>query len=514
MKKGRNEVQERFLKFYWNCQSYKLDPENSEAARRKTVLLAQNIPELQDFLGDEPEARALEAYRIGKNAAKQVEQEQANASYEKDQAARLEAEAKAWQQEQNLANMEQTISSQRGRDKRLFFYGKAMEQAKELLSHGREAQQGAAMAWHGMNQLEQGKEQSWGTRGGIAAGITGSTAVGAAVAVDTMRKNANIRAENEVISKRNLERTLPMADAANQTIELAENTIRELERRKNEICLHIVEERPAETLMKDLKFDKVQTAFNENGALLIRTTVRTEASYSIAGEIPAVIDGCFLAEIYEDGRRVDSSVLNLPREGLDTSAVLRGRCLKAERGKSYTVVILPLALWLIERYHPEPIRVSGGYGLKRQTVTVDIPDLPDLIQDYRKEYPWKVAQPAPVKWQERWEIVGKEQKEKAEEEIRRQKKARQDEKKTIKRRGFILGAVLCCVGILGLPVVNAQGFDLLMTGSEAFVFLGGAWTIGYAAKGKDVMKAELKDCIPLLVLVGVALILLFLAFME
>ena len=50
-------------------------------------------------------------------------------------------------------------------------------------------------------KMGQQKESSWGTLGGIAAGVTGSTAVGAAVAADTMRKNSGVRKNNEAIKQ-------------------------------------------------------------------------------------------------------------------------------------------------------------------------------------------------------------------------------------------------------------------------------------------------------------------------
>lgn len=117
-------------------------------------------------------------------------------------------------------------------------------------------------------------------------------------------------------------------------------------------------------LMEALTVDIPQIAFTKGNSMLIRTKVAANKTFTIAGSVPAVIDGSFMAEVYEGDRKIGEAYLNLPLAGAKGTATLRGHCLEGKPGGVYTVVIIPVALWLIEVYKASPVEVSKWRPIK------------------------------------------------------------------------------------------------------------------------------------------------------
>lgn len=133
--------------------------------------------------------------------------------------------------------------------------------------------------------------------------------------------------------------------------------------------------------MEALTVDIPQIAFTKGNSMLIRTKVAANKTFTIAGSVPAVIDGSFMAEVYEGDRKIGEAYLNLPLAGAKGTATLRGHCLEGKPGGVYTVVIIPVALWLIEVYKASPVEVSKWRPIKEggtEKFTYEIPDLKDM----------------------------------------------------------------------------------------------------------------------------------------
>lgn len=344
-----------FQAFYQQCQSKGINPLENEAGRQRALIIARENKDLVTMLDTELDGRVAEAYRVG------MESIEAQAAARDAAQRRANDEAAAAQQrsiDQETAARDRELAQKRGRDKRQWFYARAAKGIEARINTAQGSAVDAAKLWAGLNALEVKQESSWGTLGGIAAGITGSTAVGAAVAADTMRKNEGVRAHNKAVVKRNMELTQPLVDEAWKREERARKELRKLQDQMEKEKLTLVEERPMEELMKGLSLSEPQVAYTKGGTMVVKVELKAAESYQIAGDVPAVIDGNFAAEVYEGDTLVGRAYLNLPLWGAEKPCVLEGLCPEARRDVQYTVVLVPM-LWLIERYQAGKVEIAG-----------------------------------------------------------------------------------------------------------------------------------------------------------
>lgn len=462
---------EIFQKFYEDCAERGINPTGSEADRRRAFLLAKDHADLVQIFGEKLDGGHVEAYRLGEQRAL------SKAAAEREAAASAEI-AKQRQRDEQGAIFAQRLSQLRGRDKRLFFFQESMRDANSEISAAQQGMNNAAQMWAGLNAMQQQKESSWGTLGGTAAGITGSSAVGAVVAADTMRKNAGIRAQNEAISRKNFDATSPMFDAAVQQAGAAQDKLNKIQAEAEKVKLHLTEERPLEELMHALHIGTPKISFTAGNTMLIKVSVNPQGKFLIADSVPAVIDGSFVAEVFADGSKIGAAYLNLPRDGLIAPTTLEGYCLEAQPNTSYTVLIFPLALWLIEKYRPSPIDYSIGYGSKRQKLTYEILDIDNMVPASEPKTPW-VAAPAPdITWQQRRPLYLKELEEK-ERHIKHIQETAANKKK--KRPEIVIGILLLLAGAVmfvggSLPNFTSEG----LTARVLALF---AWTLSLALSG-------------------------------
>ena len=425
-----NEQQKQlFIDFYQTCKSKGINPLESEADRQRALLLAKENQNLVSLFGEQLDGGHVEAYRMGMEIKETAEREAKIAAQRaKDQAAFA---------------LEQALSSKRGREKRLFFYQQVESSAIRAKISAQEAFDSALKLGAEITLASQQRESSWGTLGGIAAGITGSTAVGAAVAADTMNKNAGIRAHNEAIRQNVFQNLQPGMDASLQAAGRAEKRIKAIQRQMEKIKLTLVEERPLDDLMQELSFGAPQVAFTGGNTMIIRMAVQPKSEYKIAGSENAVIDGSFMAEVYEGEEKIGTAYLNFPLAGAEGPVTLKGHCLEAKPGGTYTILILPIALWLIERYVPE-----------------NIPDLNDLIPGYATKHSWQPIPQRNIPWQKRLEEIRIEEERRAEEERQAEEARKRAEEARKKRKKKIIGIASLSA------VVIAVAFILITTTAQ------------------------------------------------
>lgn len=407
--------------FYLECNAKGLNPLKNEAEAHRALLLGQQNSQLVKIFGGKLDGHQVDAYRIGEEYSDAM-------ANEEEQNEKEEKLAKAKKVDEAAAALEKELAQQRGRGKREFFFKKTLEDAKQEYDELQKEINGSPRA-------PKQKESSWGTMGGIAAGITGSTAVGAMVAADTMMKNAEIRSSNAAMGS-----LANMALAAlgwkKMTIQ---NKMDAIQKEKEKIKLHLMEERPQEELMEALQFSQPEANFTSSGTMLIYVTVSSKKQWKISG-VDAVIDGSFLAEIYEGDRLIGCAYLNLPRDGIVETVSMEGHCPAAKPGGDYTVVIIPNALWLIEKYTPPQISYNDAYHVREQKYC-DILDFHGLFKALaRVDTSWK---PIPVRltWQQRLKEIEKEKSRKAE--------AEQQQKQRNKKMALIaLLAVAVCIVVV------------------------------------------------------------------
>lgn len=469
---------EIFQNFYEDCKKRGIDPTRSEADQQRAFLLARENDDLVQILGEKLDGGHVEAYRLGQQRAAH------KAAAEREAAAAAKI-AKQRQIDERAAFWAKKVSGLQGRDKRLFFFHESMREANGEIYTAQQGMNHAVQVWAGLNAMEQQKEHSWGTLGGTAAGITGSTVVGAAVAADTMRKNAEIRAQNEAISKKNFDATSPMFDMSVQKESAAKDKLKKIKAEAEKVKLHLTEDRPLEELMDAIHIGVPQISYTEGNTVVVKVSVSPKKRFQIAGSVPAVIDGSFVAEFFADDGKIGEAYLNLTRDGLIAPITLEGYCLEAKPNTTYTVLILPLALWLIEKYKPSPITYSIGYGSKRQKLTYEILDIDNMVPAPKSKIPWATAPAPDITWQQRRPLRLKELEEK-EKRFKHMQEVEANKKKKLPET--IVGVLLLLAGAVmliggGLPNFTSEG----LTARVLTIF---TWTVSLAVSGLLLVLAK------------------------
>lgn len=188
------------------------------------------------------------------------------------------------------------------------------------------------------------KEHDVAINAGIASGIAGG-AWGAVTAVDTMNKNAAIRAHNEAVK----ESFKPMQDAAmraaGNNYDMAARLAKEIEAAKTKL---VAEDTPEECLAR-LTFTDTKVTVSELGSCTVKTTTHA-APFLIFDDVDAVVDGTVLAELYDGARKIGAAKLVLPVHGAGKSTKLKGMCLFCgQKGGQYQVKFRAENLWAMER---------------------------------------------------------------------------------------------------------------------------------------------------------------------
>ena len=121
----------------------------------------------------------------------------------------------------------------------------------------------------------------------------------------------------------------------------------ERERKKAELLL--VQEYPAEELLKKLNPELVSAVQSDTGAVLIKAKI-SAVHGAIYDNVSAVADGTIKAVLWEGDTRVGEALLTLPYDGAKTGGTtLEGICRSGPvRGKEYTATFEPHKLWMIE----------------------------------------------------------------------------------------------------------------------------------------------------------------------
>jgi len=246
------------------------------------------------------------------------------------------------------------LASFAGREKRLFMLREQLNRVRERENVIREGLRQAAIAGAAIAAAHEKKESSWGTLGGIAAGIAGPAA-GAAVAIDTMAKNREVRAHNAQV--RSAVNSILSSD-----IRGGYDGLSDLRKQEEVLTKEIAKAQVRltnDTLTKDeifasLKITDIVQERTDSGAIIITATVAAAKEFAIDGaeDLETTIDGSIAMQVVFDNGIAGQAYLNLPLYGIgadDAAVKVDGICHTAEQGKTYTINPVPHALWVMER---------------------------------------------------------------------------------------------------------------------------------------------------------------------
>ena len=215
------------------------------------------------------------------------------------------------------------------------------DRAAELRKEAKSQDQYAEM----LMRSGQQKERDWATWGGIADGIAGFGA-GVSTAVDIQMQNMQIRAENEKRRRAALPGYMFMTNSAQGNRRNADEIMKEIENFK----LKLVSDEPAAELMKKISFSNTDVLVSETGTAMVCTSASLDSKFRIFDDVPAIVDGTIIAEIYDGDQLCGTAQLVLPIYGLGQNIPLNGICIDCcKPGKSYTAKFTAKNLWAMEK---------------------------------------------------------------------------------------------------------------------------------------------------------------------
>ena len=195
----------------------------------------------------------------------------------------------------------------------------------------------------GMDSLK-GKETDWAVAGGVASGIAGPAA-GLATALNVQEKNRAIRENNNMIAGL----TNAMIGPIFNQLSNARSEKERWEQRLDQTSMTLMEEQPAENLMKALTIDIISESTSVTGAVTVKLQGRQNKSVTIYGDVDAVVDGYIRVLVKADGRTVAQGNYVLPFEG---AANFRADVIcigKSPVPTNHIIQIEPGCLWAVEK---------------------------------------------------------------------------------------------------------------------------------------------------------------------
>lgn len=191
------------------------------------------------------------------------------------------------------------------------------------------------------------REGSWAVAGGLASAIGGPGA-GVAAALDsqarTVQENARIRAQNE----RNRELFSPAMLTSWSGASWKRSMAEDLTKKIEEAETKLVADDSVETCFQRLQFSDTKVEVSQTGTCTVTTIVRAKP-FKIFGDVPAVVDGTIVANIYDGDKVIGTAQMVLPTYGTEMEEKLKGMALFCGKAEAhYRVKFAPKNLWAME----------------------------------------------------------------------------------------------------------------------------------------------------------------------
>lgn len=234
-----------------------------------------------------------------------------------------------------------------GREKRIAILTDRYNQLKESA----EVLENFSRVVMSASQLRE-EESDWAVMGGIASAIAGPAA-GMAVALDnqmkTEQENAKIRAQNE----KNKEVFAPAIHTAYMGSLKKDMVAGEMKKQIESAKVKLVADDSTEDCFKRLEFGEPKIVVSKRGTCTVSTMVSVKA-FKIFDDVPAVVDGSIIAQIYDGDNMIGTAQMVFPLNGAGRNVKLTGMALCCAKKDSspeheYTVKFQPGDLWAMEK---------------------------------------------------------------------------------------------------------------------------------------------------------------------
>lgn len=321
-------VIERQKMFIESCKENginKIEDLNSNSNKQRANLIAKqcefhDVYDIVEFYNNAVEATNAEE-------KKRIEKETKN---------KLTAQRN--KEKQLLANYTK-FSNYVGNEKRIAMLVEIKNNYLTIAEKNRSASKGADL-------LSNQKEHDWALMGGIASGIAGGAA-GLATALDMQADNQRIRQNNAIMRQT----VAPLKSTFNSQAYANESKAYEIQQEINKTKLKLVSPLSPEEVFENVSVTAKNVSVSETGAIMVSAQFKAKdkSTNYFDDNSKWVIDGTFIANIYDGENKVGVAELVAPLEGINSSKKLNGICLANDPNKQkYRIEIEPKQIWIME----------------------------------------------------------------------------------------------------------------------------------------------------------------------
>ena len=248
---------------------------------------------------------------------------------------------KAKEEENEQAQNSNMFVNFSGHEKR-----KAMLNAE--LREAKERYKSLELQRHYLNQQTIEKERNWASWGGAVEGLTGSTALGLASAVDIEMDNERIRNQNMARMKA----AMPIYLRQGASMGEVSRRINEIEKEIADLPKKVISEENASNIFKELILENRECVrSNDSGRFYVSVDISDSKERFIYNSISAVVDGCLTAHVFDGDKEVARADMSLPIYGITNNKVkIFGITPETNcPNKDYSLKFTYKNLWEIER---------------------------------------------------------------------------------------------------------------------------------------------------------------------
>ena len=193
------------------------------------------------------------------------------------------------------------------------------------------------------------KEHDWAIHGGLASGLAGGAA-GLAAASRIANKNQAIRESNQILNDAIYNMAADRIMDIYEKSSAAEKEAERWENRANNLKKCLVQDLPEDELLAKLNPKVISQIKSETNAIEIIIKTSAVNNMLIYKNVPAVVDGCIKAVLWDGDIKVGEAFFALPYCGSISDFTLSSICRSEllEHEKDYTITFEAEKLWAIE----------------------------------------------------------------------------------------------------------------------------------------------------------------------
>ena len=314
------------LKFLQACFKQGVYDLDTRKNRERIVLIAENTK--AELKIEDPEAAFREAMEV-------LEQELSKLREIDLEKQKKEEKQQYWESLRYVRD--------HGRRKQLHMLSDLLEECTGELSGYNEISR--AM---NKREVELSRESSsWAVAGGAASAIAGPAA-GLAVAMDTKQRAEEQRARDRVM----FDALTPMRNMTYHNAALAREKAERLQKAIDDTQVSLMDDQHQQKYFDLLEIQLDTMKIEETGTCRIDIQVKAKKKAFVLDNVPAMIDGVLLGELYAGDVKIDTVQFVLPLYGVskDRACTASGMSLyTCEQNKEYRLEFKPQDIWAIER---------------------------------------------------------------------------------------------------------------------------------------------------------------------